>query len=493
MKKLLTILSFLLAASLQAAEVVYDFSSAIPQGWTTSAKPNGFETSGNCRGTQFTSNATLTLKGATNVSKVTITCSCNIEGKNAIAVSVGGKAWGTEVLPKANDMEKVFTSATTSGDIVLTLTRADKSIYIKKIVVEGTVSGGEGGGDNNGGGDPDDLKPDYTYAEPTIIGVSGAMGNNAPYSFIQNNIKVSATTGAQTETYFGCNAGATLTFTATRAIKSIAIDGYVKKDFAATTDHGTIYYVDASEDYVEADPVVVITGINSKTVSILCEKQLRCYSVEFYFDEDIDPELGEGSEEGEYSFDYEPTEQTTISTTFSEMSYLDYTDYIGMPATYLLAENDECGIELMVFAQSVATTGLPVGTYLINDTYEEGTVQASPGGDDEYDYPSFLYTGFEYDPEYDETYYTDTYYIESGTLTVATDPAGIKLTLSAKSHFGSTINATFTGRPSVYDEEGISPTLYDSVTTASGKFLNRTGIILRHNGRTYNLQATRIR
>lgn len=65
MKKFFTSLfALLLCIASYADEVVYDFSASIPNGWTASEAPNGFETTNTARGCQFTKDAVLTLKGA---------------------------------------------------------------------------------------------------------------------------------------------------------------------------------------------------------------------------------------------------------------------------------------------------------------------------------------------------------------------------------------------------------------------------------------------
>ena len=88
--KVLSLVAFFaLSLSAYASEVTYDFTSSIPAGWTASAKPNGFETTGTSRGTQFTTSATLTLAGVKNVTKVVVTCSSNIDSGNSLGVSVG--------------------------------------------------------------------------------------------------------------------------------------------------------------------------------------------------------------------------------------------------------------------------------------------------------------------------------------------------------------------------------------------------------------------
>lgn len=504
MKKLFTTLCLLMLSlafsiSTQAEEAVYDFSTSIPSAWTSSMTPKGYETSGSARGTQFMENGSLTLKGAKDVTKVVVECSCNIASGSSISLSVGGTTWGTENLAKESGVQKSFTGASASGDVVLSLSRTEKSIWIKTITVTcgSATGGGEGGegGEGEGGGDATDLDPNYTYAEPTVVTCPENKGNNMAYSFIQNNIKVECSTGAMTDNYFGCNAGQTITFTATKAIKGISIDGYVKKGFDIDVSAGSVEYYSDDEEDVEANPVVLITDIDAKTVTLNCVKQMRCYNVSFYFvenpDGDIDDGGGDEGDEGDYTYEYEPTEATTLNITFDEMEYADYSEYFDFAYTDLYFISDDYEMELVAFAPAASGTALAPGTYQITSDYAEGTIQASPGGDDMYDYPSYIAADFE---EYDgEWYYNSAYYLVSGTLTVEKDPAGVKMTLKGKTYYGSTVNATFVGKPVNYDEEeeGIDTV---STTEIPGviKQIRSNQIIIRQGKHSYDLQGRKM-
>lgn len=498
MKQIFTLLLMALCSVVAFAEdVTYDFSSSVPTPWTCNVTPTGYETSGYLRGTQFNAalgGATLTLAGVQNATKVVVTCSSNIENENGLTVSLAGTEWGTQTFLKETNVEKTFTGAAASGNLKIDLILGSKSVWISKVVV--TCDGAEGGNPEGGDPTPDDkeLDPDYKYAEPTIVTPSGEVGSNAAYSFVSNNIKVSTTVGGQTADYFGCNAGNQMTFTATQPIKAIVINGYVKMGFEASCDHGDIMYVDASEDAVEANPVLAILDVDSKSVTISCVKQMRCYEAQIYFAENPEIEEG-GGEEGddEYTYDYEPLEKTNLDITFDEAEYVDYTDYVGFPYTDMYFIADEYEMELSAFCEAVPVTMLPVGTYEISDSYEEGTVEASPGGDDYYDYPSYIAADFEYDEEYEAWVYNAAYYLISGTLTIAEDPAGVKVTLDAKTYNGSTVKATFVGKPDGEEEqEGIN-TVIAAPASREGKNFSNGRVTIRHNGKTYTTSGIRLR
>lgn len=162
----------------------------------------------------------------------------------------------------------------------------------------------------------EDLVAEYEYAEPTIVHVKDITILKKEYAFIDNNILVSCPMGsivkAEEDTdpseeidnshpaYFNCNAEYSLTFTATQPIQGIAVDGFVRKAFSASCDHGELSYLTDAENDLEGRPVLVIRDIHSTSVTISCPKQLRCYEVKVYFAGNpapVDAEEEEGEEE----------------------------------------------------------------------------------------------------------------------------------------------------------------------------------------------------
>ena len=152
------------------------------------------------------------------------------------------------------------------------------------------------------------LEEDFAYSEPTAVITPDKNFFKKEYAFIESNIRVSCSQGSilnnDTAIYFNCNAGHTLTLEASKPIKGLVINGAVRKLFTATADKGDITYLspDASytEDYQECEHALILKDVNAKTVSISCEKQIRCYSIYVYFDEnpeatiDCDSQSGEG-------------------------------------------------------------------------------------------------------------------------------------------------------------------------------------------------------
>lgn len=150
-------------------------------------------------------------------------------------------------------------------------------------------------------------------AQVTILPPAQTVSKTA-YEFEQDGITVSCTQGAiypathewntSGVDYFGCNAGQTITFSAETPIKGLVVNGWVKKSFSATTTSGEIEYLSPDLDDQAGNPVIVIRNIDAQSVSISCEKQLRCYSVVVYFDENPTESIADATPpaEGEVFF-----------------------------------------------------------------------------------------------------------------------------------------------------------------------------------------------
>lgn len=243
----------------------------------------------------------------------------------SLSASNGKLVSGGTSTSKDDAVTDVWTGTATS--VTFTLGDSGQRV-ITSLVVNGDGSTNPGGNDNPGSGDESsELNPDYKYSEPTVIGVPNKTVQGEAYSFISNNIEVSCSTGAISTGYFSAHADNTLTFTATQPIKGIEINGLVKKGFTATASAGEISYVSPSSD-TEAEPVVVLTDINNKTVTITCNKQLRCYSVKVYFEANPEATInGGGSSSSEVSLTYDAADvvyEIEWSEIFEENNYSIY-------------------------------------------------------------------------------------------------------------------------------------------------------------------------
>lgn len=137
-----------------------------------------------------------------------------------------------------------------------------------------------------------DLQAEYSYTEPTIVIVPDTTIEKKEYAFIDHNILVHCDMGSiikatdTTEAYFNCNAGYSITFTAVQPIQGLEIDGYVRKNFSASCDAGQLWYMTNEDFELEGWPVLTISGIDATSVTLTCPKQIRCYSVRLFFEEE---------------------------------------------------------------------------------------------------------------------------------------------------------------------------------------------------------------
>lgn len=478
------VLALVASLGIAMAGTVYDFSSAIPAGWSVNPAPNGFEETGDARGMQMTASTTITLPGVQNVGSVVINGSSNI-ADYTVQVKVGSTSFGTQTIDKANDQTWTFSGTVSSGELKIIVTRGSKkSLYIKTVTIDGTADTPQTPGDDT------QLDSTYVYAEPTMVVNTDSVGSNREYSFVSNNILVHTTTGARVSQYFGVNAGNSITFTATQPMKAIVVNGFIKKGFEAEASSGEIAYADADEDNVEADQVLAVTDINATSLTIDCEKQMRCYSVAVYFQANPDSlDIEPGGEDYEYSFEWEPTEKKTLSVTFDSIEVTPMTESLGYACTGLYLMSDDYEMELSVFVDTDSLTILPAGTYPIDNSYTDNTVMASPGGNDEYDFPSYLITDFEQDAASGEWYYNTVYYLASGTLKVTRLEQGVLLAVDATSHFGSIIHATYT----LGEGEPVEDAVQNTWTTPRATKLLRDGrLIIEHNGTKYNAAGIKL-
>lgn len=276
-------------------------------------------------------NNTITVSGA-SITRVSLTFS--MQGTKPYATLTantgtfipGGNSVGREDL-------KVDVWTGDTGSVTFTMGSSGQRI-IHQIVVNGDADDDEIPTVPGNPDVPSILDPDYVYPAVTSVSVPSQTVQGDAYSFVDNNIQVYCTKGAVTADYFSAHAGFAMTFTATQPIKGIVVDGFVKKDFTATVSDGEISYLTPTEDQ-NADPVLVVKGADSKSITISCVKQLRCYSVEVFFEYDPDVTVSGGSGE--------PDEEVDLDFDYADCIYeTEYSEMIGEPnySIFLYRENE---------------------------------------------------------------------------------------------------------------------------------------------------------
>lgn len=289
------------------------------------------------------------------------------------------------------------------------------------------------------------LDPEFAYSEPTAVITPDKNFFKKEYAFIDSNIRVHCTQGSilnnDTATYFNCNANNSISFEATQPIKGIVINGAVRKLFQATSDQGGIAYISPDEfypeDYQECESAVIITDIDATKVTISCEKQLRCYSVYFYFDANPTQEIWDcdgGTSGGETVFlNFDTADAVYESEISADEGKTNYTIYLYNQASpdfpyltldlYPAAQGDLVGMYNMEDGSLGETTWYQYGESAYDRAWmetdgqlvinKEGDIYSINGyitGDDNNTY-NFTYNGVM--PFYMDTEYYSTEGIET--------------------------------------------------------------------------------
>lgn len=386
---------------------------------------------------------TITVSGA-DLSRISLSFSKQGSKEYASLSASAGKltSGGSST---SNDDIKTDVWTGSAQSVTFTLGDSGQRI-IYRIIINGTEADDEqnpGGGSSGGGtGDPStpgELNPDFVYMEPTLVTVPATTVQGDAYTFISNNILVSCTKGAITDSYFSAHAGFKMTFTATKDIKGIVVNGFVKKDFEASVDNGKISYLSPSEDS-DGQPVVVITDIDSKSVTITCVKQLRCYDVEVYFDANPEAVVSGGTqapEGGNFTFDSaEAVYESEYSELMGEENY----------SVFLYNEADPYYV---YFALDIypETPGDITGTYAWDD-YTLG------------DYTYYAYGEGDY----------DVVWIEGGSVTITKSGDIYNISGALVGDNYQTYNISYSGPIPIYtddeyygDESGVEKVTIDNV------------------------------
>ena len=173
-------------------------------------------------------------------------------------------------------------------------------------------------------------------------------------------------------------------------------------------------------------------------------KSTYYYKGKLAFEDYDNPGGNGGGDEEELSWDYEPTTAGEYTATFDYCEMNNWGDYYGDGTEYVYLTLN--GTEWYAIFGLCAPLGSGVeayGTYTVKDGYTDWTAVPSPGGDNEYDYASFVATGMN-----GIGAYSIAYYVASGTVVVAAD--GIKFDIV--SHYGSKIKGEYKGTVTIADK-----------------------------------------
>lgn len=275
---------------------------------------------------------TITISAEANISDIQLVCAKSSASNKAYAglnADKGNLVSGGEATSKTDWKIDHWTGS--ANNVVFTVSGSGQR-QIRLIVIDGEPV--VIGPDEDKLPTEDDLDWTYEYQEPEIVPVPDTQLFQKEYAFIENNILVHCTKGSivkasdEEDAYFGCQAGEKLTFSATQYIKGIAITGNVRKAFTATSSRGDISYCSDPDQETAADPVLVIRNINSLSVTVNCDKNLSCYGVKVYFEENPNIACEEIEVPGETFFLNYDTASVELDTDESTPGKYVYTLYL---------------------------------------------------------------------------------------------------------------------------------------------------------------------
>ena len=140
---------------------------------------------------------------------------------------------------------------------------------------------------------------------------------------------------------------------------------------------------------------------------------------------------------------YEPTTKNTFNEVYTE--FIGFDDIEQYHEVQITLDNKKTFMQITFFTN----TALQAGTYPVDFSFKEGTVAASKGYNVSYQQDNTSYMGVY---EEDGENWKDTYYFDSGTVTVSYPAEGtISIVGDVKTHYGSNIQFSYNGK---YDFEG---------------------------------------
>ncbi len=292
-------------------------------------------------------------------------------------------------------------------------------------------------------------KTAYTLEDQGIT-ISVSYGSAYPATHAWNNLGI---------TYFACLANGNITFSAEQAIKGIAINGWVKKNFSASSDKGTLAYLSDEYDDTTGEPVMTLTDVDATSVTISCNNQLRCFSVEVYFSEN--PSLPDDGGEVMDTV-------RIVATTAEALDYSEDTTYSGEGHySYWLQLSPEAGYPQIWLDLYSAVKGDLSGTYSLYD-FNVGDYTYVQLSADELDYE------YAYDQLFTITKNGNNYHVEG--YIIAENDVQYEFVYDGP----ITLKA---------ETEGIENAKED---VQAAKILHNGQLIIRKNGRTYTASGIAI-
>ena len=173
---------------------------------------------------------------------------------------------------------------------------------------------------------------------------------------------------------------------------------------------------------------------------------------------------------------YGSSDDVTLENNAKDYGFIDF---------YVIAEDGKDLFELYFYTHTTdPDIVIPVGTYPINYTGNNGTVRATSGVEDGYVYPSFY-------AQIDGEYLTNVYFFNSGSVEVSKNSAGkLHIEVNAVDIYGNIVRI-------VYDASnigsGVEHTPNSPLVTDCKKILRKGQMLIECGGKIYNTLGMQIK
>ena len=212
----------------------------------------------------------------------------------------------------------------------------------------------------------------------------------------------------------------------------------IEDDALVATKYMLSGYVEITGTPAEAEVFADVTYDDGSKATYYYKGKLN------FMDNDIEDDTIPDNGTGELRWDYEPTTTGDYEATFDYCEMNNWGDYYGDGTDYLdMTLNSTEWYAVFGLCAPLGSGVEAYGTYTVKDGYTDWTAVPSPGGDNEYDYASFLATGMD-----ESGVYSIAYYVASGTVVIAEDG----ITMDIVSHYGSKIHGEYKGTVTIADK-----------------------------------------
>lgn len=212
----------------------------------------------------------------------------------------------------------------------------------------------------------------------------------------------------------------------------------IEDDALVATKYMVAGYVEITGTPAEAEVFADVTYDDGSKATYYYKGKLN------FMDNDIEDDTDPDNGTGELRWDYEPTTAGDYEATFDYCEMNNWGDYYGDGTDYLdMTLNSTEWYAVFGLCAPLGSGVEAYGTYTVKDGYTDWTAVPSPGGDNEYDYASFLATGMD-----ESGAYSVAYYVASGTVVIAEDG----ITMDIVSHYGSKIHGEYKGTVTISDK-----------------------------------------